>query len=81
MQTTPLFSVPSVWPPTHFYTQKGGGILKISSYGEQVAVPGNSLYHNMRHRMLVGIGRSGGCGMTIIEPRGAHTKSAMATRY
>ncbi len=60
--------------------QGGGRIIQISSYGGQVAFPGNSLYHATK------FGIEGFCesvaqevapfniGMTIIEPGGARTE-------
>lgn len=64
----------------HLRTQGGGRIIQISSYGGQVAFPGNSMYHATK------FGIEGFCesvaqevsafniGITIIEPGGARTE-------
>lgn len=64
----------------HLRTQGGGRIIQISSYGGQVAFPGNSLYHATK------FGMEGFCesvaqevsafniGVTIVEPGGARTE-------
>lgn len=64
----------------HLRTQSGGRIIQISSYGGQVAFPGNSMYHATK------FGIEGFCesvaqevsafniGITIIEPGGARTE-------
>jgi NAD(P)-dependent dehydrogenase (short-subunit alcohol dehydrogenase family) len=64
----------------HLRTQGGGRIIQISSYGGQVAFPGNSLYHATKW------GIEGFCesvaaevapfdiGVTIVEPGGARTE-------
>jgi NAD(P)-dependent dehydrogenase (short-subunit alcohol dehydrogenase family) len=64
----------------HLRTQGGGRIIQISSYGGQVAFPGNSLYHATK------FGIEGFCesvaqevapfniGITIVEPGGARTE-------
>ncbi|MGO8951386.1 MAG: SDR family oxidoreductase [Ktedonobacterales bacterium] len=64
----------------HLRDQGGGRIIQISSYGGQVAFPGNSLYHATKW------GIEGFCesvaqevahfnvGMTIVEPGGARTE-------
>lgn len=64
----------------HLRTQGGGRIIQISSYGGQVAFPGNSLYHATK------FGIEGFCesvaqemnpfniGVTIVEPGGARTE-------
>jgi NAD(P)-dependent dehydrogenase (short-subunit alcohol dehydrogenase family) len=59
--------------------QGGGRIIQISSYGGQVAFPGNSLYHATKWG-IEGFGESVarevapfGIGMTIVEPGGART--------
>jgi NAD(P)-dependent dehydrogenase (short-subunit alcohol dehydrogenase family) len=64
----------------HLRTQGGGRIIQISSYGGQVAFPGNSMYHATK------FGIEGFCesvaqevaafhiGITLIEPGGARTE-------
>lgn len=64
----------------HLRTQGGGRIIQISSYGGQVAFPGNSMYHATK------FGIEGFCesvaqevsafniGITIVEPGGARTE-------
>jgi len=64
----------------HLRNQGGGRIIQISSYGGQVAFPGNSLYHATKW------GIEGFCeavaqevapfgvGVTIVEPGGARTE-------
>ena len=64
----------------HLRAQGGGRIIQISSYGGQVAFPGNSLYHATKW------GIEGFCeavaqeiapfgiGLTIVEPGGARTE-------
>ena len=64
----------------HLRRQGGGRIIQISSYGGQVAFPGNSLYHATKW------GIEGFCeavaqevapfgiGVTIVEPGGARTE-------
>lgn len=64
----------------HLRTQGGGRIIQLSSYGGQVAFPGNSLYHATK------FGIEGFCesvaqevkpfniGITIVEPGGARTE-------
>lgn len=64
----------------HMRKQGGGRIIQISSYGGQVAYPGNSLYHAAK------FGIEGFCesvaqevvpfniGVSIIEPGGARTE-------
>lgn len=64
----------------HLRAQGGGRIIQISSYGGQVALPGNSMYHTTKW------GVEGFCeavaqevapfgiGMTIVEPGGARTE-------
>jgi len=59
--------------------QGGGRIIQISSYGGQVAFPGNSLYHATKWG-IEGFAESVaqevapfGIGMTIVEPGGART--------
>jgi len=64
----------------HMRAQGGGRIIQISSYGGQVAFPGNSMYHATK------FGIEGFCeavaqevapfkiGVTIVEPGGARTE-------
>lgn len=64
----------------HLRSQGGGRIIQISSYGGQVAFPGNSLYHATK------FGIEGFCeavaqevkpfniGVTLVEPGGARTE-------
>ena len=64
----------------HFRAQGGGRIIQLSTYGGQVAFPGNSLYHATKW------GIEGFCeavaqevapfgiGVTIVEPGGARTE-------
>jgi NAD(P)-dependent dehydrogenase (short-subunit alcohol dehydrogenase family) len=64
----------------HLRLQGGGRIIQLSSYGGQVAYPGNSLYHASK------FGIEGFCeavaqevkpfniGVTIVEPGGARTE-------
>jgi NAD(P)-dependent dehydrogenase (short-subunit alcohol dehydrogenase family) len=64
----------------HLREQRGGRIIQISSYGGQVAFPGNSLYHATKWGIegfcesvaqeVAGFG----IGMTIVEPGGARTE-------
>ncbi|WP_404592238.1 SDR family oxidoreductase [Paenibacillus sp. RC73] len=64
----------------HLRKQGGGRIIQISSYGGQVAFPGNSMYHATK------FGMEGFCesvaqevapfniGITLVEPGGARTE-------
>jgi NAD(P)-dependent dehydrogenase (short-subunit alcohol dehydrogenase family) len=60
--------------------QGGGRIIQISSYGGQVAFPGNSLYHATKWGIegfcesVAQEVASFGIGMTIVEPGGARTE-------
>ena len=63
----------------HLRNQGGGRIIQISSYGGQVAFPGNSLYHATKWG-IEGFCESVaaevapfGIGVTIVEPGGART--------
>ena len=63
----------------HLRAQGGGRVIQISSYGGQVAFPGNSLYHATKWG-IEGFCESVaqevapfGVGMTIVEPGGART--------
>ncbi len=64
----------------HLRNQGGGRIIQVSSYGGQVAFPGNSLYHATKWG-IEGFVESVaqeiapfGIGMTIVEPGGARTE-------
>ena len=64
----------------HLRLQGGGRIIQISSYGGQVAFPGNSIYHATKFG-IEGFVESVaqevaafGIGMTIVEPGGARTE-------
>jgi NAD(P)-dependent dehydrogenase (short-subunit alcohol dehydrogenase family) len=64
----------------HLRAQGGGRIIQISSYGGQVAFPGNSLYHATKWG-IEGFAEAVaqevapfGIGMTIVEPGGARTE-------
>ena len=64
----------------HLRAQRGGRIIQISSYGGQVAFPGNSLYHATKwgiEGFVESVAQevaSFGVGVTIIEPGGARTE-------
>jgi NAD(P)-dependent dehydrogenase (short-subunit alcohol dehydrogenase family) len=64
----------------HLRAQGGGRIIQISSYGGQVAFPGNSLYHASKwgiEGFVESVAQevvSFGIGMTIVEPGGARTE-------
>jgi NAD(P)-dependent dehydrogenase (short-subunit alcohol dehydrogenase family) len=64
----------------HLRDQGGGRIIQISSYGGQVAFPGNSLYHATKwgiEGFVESVAQevaSFGIGMTIVEPGGARTE-------
>jgi NAD(P)-dependent dehydrogenase (short-subunit alcohol dehydrogenase family) len=61
-------------------TQGGGRIIQISSYGGQVAFPGNSMYHATKwgiEGFVESVAQEVapfGIGMTIVEPGGARTE-------
>jgi NAD(P)-dependent dehydrogenase (short-subunit alcohol dehydrogenase family) len=64
----------------HLRAQGGGRVIQISSYGGQVAFPGNSMYHATKWG-IEGFAESVaqevapfGIGMTIVEPGGARTE-------
>jgi len=64
----------------HLRRQGGGRVIQISSYGGQVAFPGNSLYHATKWG-IEGFCESVaqevapfGIGVTIVEPGGARTE-------
>ena len=64
----------------HLRTQGGGRIIQISSYGGQVAFPGNSMYYATKwgiEGFVEAVAQevaSFGIGMTIVEPGGARTE-------
>jgi len=64
----------------HLREQGGGRIVQLSSYGGQVAFPGNSLYHATKWGIegfceAVAQEVAGfGIGVTIVEPGGARTE-------
>jgi len=64
----------------HMRGQGGGRIIQISSYGGQVAFPGNSMYHATKwgiEGFVESVAQevaSFGIGMTIVEPGGARTE-------
>ena len=64
----------------HLRRQGGGRIIQLSSYGGQVAFPGNSLYHATKwgiegfcEAVAQEVGGFG-IGVTIVEPGGARTE-------
>jgi len=64
----------------HLRSQSGGRVVQISSYGGQVAFPGNSLYHATKwgiEGFVESVAQEVapfGIGMTIVEPGGARTE-------
>src|SRR5215218_5687378 len=64
----------------HLRDQGGGRIIQISTYGGQVAFPGNSLYHATKwgiEGFVESVAQEVapfGIGMTIVEPGGARTE-------
>ena len=64
----------------HLRAQGGGRIIQISSYGGQVAFPGNSLYHATKwgiEGFVESVAQEVapfGIGITIVEPGGARTE-------
>lgn len=64
----------------HLRAQGGGRVIQISSYGGQVAYPGNSMYHATKwgiEGFVESVAQevaSFGIGMTIVEPGGARTE-------
>lgn len=64
----------------HLREQGGGRVIQISSYGGQVAFPGNSMYHATKwgiEGFVEAVAQevsSLGIGMTIVEPGGARTE-------
>jgi NAD(P)-dependent dehydrogenase (short-subunit alcohol dehydrogenase family) len=73
----PIQLIRAVLP--HLRAQGGGRIIQISSYGGQVAFPGNSMYHATKwgiEGFVESVAQevaSFGIGMTIVEPGGART--------
>ena len=64
----------------HLRAQRGGRVVQMSTYGGQVAFPGNSLYHATKWG-VEGFAESVaqevapfGIGVTIVEPGGARTE-------
>ncbi|UUU29774.1 SDR family oxidoreductase [Streptomyces sp. CA-210063] len=64
----------------HLRAQAGGRVIQLSSYGGQVAFPGNSLYHATKwgiEGFVESVAQEVapfGIGMTIVEPGGARTE-------
>jgi NAD(P)-dependent dehydrogenase (short-subunit alcohol dehydrogenase family) len=64
----------------HLRAQGGGRVIQISSYGGQVAFPGNSMYHATKwgiEGFMESVAQEVapfGIGMTIVEPGGARTE-------
>lgn len=64
----------------HLRAQGGGRIVQLSSYGGQVAFPGNSMYHASKWGIegfcesLAQEVAGFGIGVTIVEPGGARTE-------
>lgn len=64
----------------HLRAQKGGRVIQISSYGGQVAFPGNSMYHATKwgiEGFVESVAQEVaqfGIGMTLVEPGGARTE-------
>jgi NAD(P)-dependent dehydrogenase (short-subunit alcohol dehydrogenase family) len=64
----------------HLRARGGGRIIQISSYGGQVAFPGNSMYHATKWGIEGFVESTAqevasfGIGMTIVEPGGARTE-------
>jgi len=64
----------------HLRQQGGGRVIQISSYGGQVAYPGNSMYHATKwgiEGFVESVAQevaSFGIGMTLVEPGGARTE-------
>jgi NAD(P)-dependent dehydrogenase (short-subunit alcohol dehydrogenase family) len=73
----PIQLIRAVLP--HLRAQGGGRIIQISSYGGQVAFPGNSMYHATKwgiEGFVESVAQevaSFGIGMTMVEPGGART--------
>ena len=64
----------------HLRAQGGGRVIQISSYGGQVAFPGNAMYHATKwgiEGFVESVAQEvapSGIGMTIVEPGGARTE-------
>jgi len=64
----------------HLRAQGGGRIVQLSSYGGQVAFPGNSMYHATKwgiEGFVESVAQEVapfGIGMTLVEPGGARTE-------
>jgi NAD(P)-dependent dehydrogenase (short-subunit alcohol dehydrogenase family) len=64
----------------HLRAQDGGRVIQISSYGGQVAFPGNSMYHATKwgiEGFVESVAQEVapfGIGMTLVEPGGARTE-------
>ena len=81
--TAPIHMTRAVLP--HMRAAGGGRIIQMSTYGGQVAFPGNSLYHASKWG-LEGFSESlaqevapFGIGVTIVEPGGARTEFRYAS--
>jgi NAD(P)-dependent dehydrogenase (short-subunit alcohol dehydrogenase family) len=74
----PIQLIRAVLP--HLRAQGGGRIIQISSYGGQVAFPGNSMYHATKwgiEGFVESVAQEVapfGIGMTLVEPGGARTE-------
>ena len=74
----PIHLIRMALPPLR--AQGGGRVIQITSYGGQVAFPGNSLYHATKwgiEGFVESVAQevtSFGIGMTIVEPGGARTE-------
>ena len=74
----PIYLIRSALP--HLRAQGGGRVIQVSSYGGQVAVAGNSLYHATKwgiEGFVESVAQEAagfGIGMTIVEPGGARTE-------
>ena len=74
----PIQLIRAVLP--YLRAQGGGRVIQISSYGGQVAFPGNSLYHATKwgiEGFVESVAQEVapfGIGMTIVEPGGARTE-------
>jgi NAD(P)-dependent dehydrogenase (short-subunit alcohol dehydrogenase family) len=74
----PIQLIRAVLP--HLRAQGGGRIIQISSYGGQIAFPGNSMYHATKwgiEGFVESVAQEVapfGIGMTLVEPGGARTE-------
>jgi NAD(P)-dependent dehydrogenase (short-subunit alcohol dehydrogenase family) len=81
--TGPIQLIRAILP--HMRAQGGGRVIQISSYGGQVAFPGNSLYHATKwgiEGFVESVAQEVapfGIGMTIVEPGGARTQFRYAS--